>query len=459
MIKKLFIFLLTVLFTLAMVPARAEPITTVLLVSKALQDSLQALQDSIVTAGGEMTGVGNSWQKNGQNVLVDINNMLGSKMNTAIENLNDSERKLISDAQNLTGLIKKSTNQVISHSFQEARITLGDADILAYNTSYSLPCRNQEPRIVYWTPTMATITGNEVLVTAKGNFLNIDTNVQVLVNGVITPIIAQTDRDLTFKVPTSVLATVQNQTTIGINVAGLHKRVRSSGLLSAVFGCSEKKQAVPTLRLALTLRPPIVYSIDASIVAESTAWSPTYEAYKTEPKFYRSTGAGGNVNVSEQYCLKANEVVVDAHLTITDRGGPSTAGPWVLSGERCVYVPARVQGNGFDSFRISKGGGNIGYVLSIIGKHPQVVSLNEQQYHYVTHAGENVVSFVYQNLPEAKDLKWKFKTNVKVLRGTQILFNDMLTEVTPVSPSGVSINFKDGTMSVTLPGEQPWTEL
>lgn len=461
MIKKLFALLLAGMLALSMAPARADPLT-VIAVSKALQDALKSLQDSLVTAGGEMKGVGNAWQQNAQNVLADIDKMLGGKMTTVIDQLDKTERKLVSDAQQLTGLMQQATKQVATHSFREARTTLNETDILAYNTSFSLPCRDQVPRIVYWTPTKATVVGGEVVVNAKGNFLNVDKGVKVTVNGVAAPVIGQTDRDLVFKLPASVLEAVKDEGTVGIEVSGLAKRERKSGLLAALFGCSEKVATAANQKLTVTLRPRVVYNINATMDATSKIWSAPYEAYRTNPKFYRATGAGGNEEVSQQYCLKTDEVVVSADLQITDTGGPSTAGPWQLSGDRCVLVPARVVGNGFDNIlgaKVSRGGGNIGYILVITGKRLHVVSIQQQQFQHVARNGENVVSFLYVDPPSDNELKWKYNVHIKSTRGNQILFDDTLTEVTPGSPSGVSVNFNDGTMSVTLPGEQPWTEM
>lgn len=458
MLKRIFNFAVAAVLLLAMSSANAQ-VLTVLAVSQALQSALTGLQDAVVSAGEEMKGVGNSWQHNAQDVLVDINNMLGDKMSTAVDSLDNTERKLVSDAQQLTGLMQKATTQVISHSFQEARTTLADTDILAYNTSYSLPCRSQEPRIVYWTPTRATVMGGEILVSAKGNFIYFDPDTKVLVDGVATPIIAHTERELSFAVPTSVLSSIHNESTVTIDVVGLRKRTRSSGLFAAIFGCSEKLEPALPQKLSVTLRPRIAYSIQASVGAESKSWSPPYKAYTTIPKFYRATGAGGNDDVSQNYCLKADEVVVDASMSITDKGGPSYAGPWQASGERCVYVPARVQGNGFDVFHASKGGGNIGYVLTITGKRLQVTALTEQLFQYEARSGENAIAFMFKDPPADTTLRWKYQVHVKSARGSQVLFNDTLTEVNPGSASGVSVNFKDGTMSVTLPGETPWTEL
>ncbi|QGY33219.1 hypothetical protein [Pantoea cypripedii] len=453
-----FAIILSLLLPLYVKPVNAEPITA-FMVSKMLQDALQGLQDSIETAGGEVKGAGNSLQKNAQNVLVDINRVLGSNMNTAFDRLDATQRKLLTDAQKLTLLIEKSTKEVASHSFNEARLSIGDADILAYNVTYSLPCRDQVPRIVYWTPQKIIFNGDEVLVTVRGNFLNNDSEIRVKLDNVDVPIMARTDNEMSFVIPGNAIKTVQTLQTVSFTISGLKKRIRRDGILNALLGCKVSVEPAQPQQIAVVVRPATIFTLDATITASESIWSPTYVAYITQPKFYRETGSGGNSDVSEQYCLKSDEIVDRYELTATNKGGRSSVGPAVLSGDRCVFVPARVVGNGKDGLGISKGGGNIGYILTIYGKRLMVSKLAEKDFHQVANSSNNIVTFSYPYDFDKGNVSWKYTVRILSSQGSKVLSDDTLTNVTPLSPTGASVDFKDGVMSISLPGEQQWNNL
>jgi len=144
-------------------PAWAQGATSTFLtvgaVRQGLNEALVGVQNAMVTAGSEGRALGNSLQANVQNVISDIDSRLGKRLEYTFDKLDDTERQFMVDSRDLIFRTRAASAALAGVIGDESRRTIGEADIAAYNATYSLPCRTQVPRVVYWLPTKTIVKG------------------------------------------------------------------------------------------------------------------------------------------------------------------------------------------------------------------------------------------------------------------------------------------------------------
>src|SRR5262245_53697399 len=436
---------------------------TVGAVREMLVQVLAELRKAIAEGAADIKGVGNSLQANVQNVITDIDQMLGSKLQYTFDRLDATERRLVQDAELLVTQTRRAADAVRAGLTQDAAMLIGDADITAYNASYSLPCRNQEPRLVYVTPNTLDLGSSPPVVKVKGNFLNFGPAPTVTVDGAPAKIIARADLEISVAFPAQYAGGVQDVVKPAISFSGLSARQRKQGLLHFAFGCRESIVSVKQAQsFAVTVRPRITYLISGKLWA-SYREEKVSEALKQS--FYRNTAPNcdGNIDVSQTYCIAKEYVLEDFGIVETTKNGSgSYAGPPVRSGDRCVLVPARIVGKGYrgvtlpvvGGIRDCLGNGWVGYTITIKGKRLLDKDLEPFTIEQAVSAEERSVLFTHpQAGSRLSEPRWKYQIRVQAQRGKQVIASQILSDFARSSGTGVSSDVSDGRLTVNLPAD------
>jgi hypothetical protein len=177
-------------------------------VRAALIAALEKLQETTRTAGSETRKTGDSLERNGRNLIKEIDDKFGNRANIIIRKLDDSERKFMQDVGKTIVLTNKASKELIDGSGNQARLTLFEADILAFNTTYSLPCRIKSPRVVYVVNTPIVIGDQLPAVKIRGNFLDQGRLYIATIDGTITKVLARSANEIILEIPDSILDSI-----------------------------------------------------------------------------------------------------------------------------------------------------------------------------------------------------------------------------------------------------------
>lgn len=367
-------FAICVLFATTSGTAHAAALT-VLSVKSALTEVIQSMRDALAEATSDLQSIGNSMQANAQNVLADVDRILGKKLEYTFNRLDATELRLVEDTQALTNQMRLATQQIIAKAGDEARKTIVEADIAAYNTSYSLPCRDARPRIVASFPARLIAGRDSPKITLRGNFLRQGGEPVVTINGVTARLVERLDSALSVEIPAAVLqSAVDDEVLVSAKVSNLQTISRSLwawGLL----GCHESTEAVVASPIALTaLQPPYRYVVTGTVAIERTDYREVAEAAQA----FANTGSNqcdDNYRVDTQWCLTGPGTMVRADVQNVSANCNSGFEGTTPSGERCVLARGKVAGCGanrgpFNTWLGCKGRGWLNYSITLIRKEP-----------------------------------------------------------------------------------------
>src|SRR5208283_179597 len=261
---------------------------TVLAVRDLLQTALDGLDNTIKSAGGEVKSAGDSLQANAQNVIADINATLGSKLNLTFDKLDKQEQQLVADAQLLTKQINVATNSVINNAGAQARFAIAEADITAYNTSYSLPCRDQTPRFVYAQPAEIRVGADRPEIKIRGNFLAFGDAPQVTVGDTPGSIIARSDNEMLVQIPQKVLDGINVERSVAVSATPYAQRRTNLW----VYCYSSTKKLDHPLSVATVLKPKV------SIMIVGTIHGTVDMPHSVDEPYAFDNGTGDNCDAS-----------------------------------------------------------------------------------------------------------------------------------------------------------------
>ena len=316
---------------------------TVLEARNLLQTALDGLNNSLKTAGGEIKSAGDSLQGNAQNVIADMNQMLGSKLNLTFDKLNKQEQALVADAQVLTKQINDAANQVVNNAGDQARSAIAEADITAYDASYSIPCRDQNPRFVYVQPNFIRVGADRPEVKIRGNFLAIGNAPDVKVGDRSAKIISRADTEILVQIPPETInsITVEKSIPISATLNALHR----TNLW--VYCYSHMTTMDHPLSVATVLKPKLSIKIIGSISGTADASNTVDESYTFD------NGTGDNCDASfeadKSYCMKVGRVLDSwTGPSVSSANGNDTGiRSTTRQGDRCVEVAAHIAGKGY----------------------------------------------------------------------------------------------------------------
>jgi hypothetical protein len=321
---------------------------TVLAVQKALEDTLNKFNSTLNTAGNEVRSSGASLASNAQNVLTDLNSQLGGRLAETLDQLQGAQRQLANDAIEVTRQVNQATLAIVTKSGQEARTTIAEADIVAYNASYSLPCRTLTPRIVYATPDFIRIGSNNTEVHLKGNFLDLGQKPVVAVDNSPAKIIARSRNEIVLELSSIVLSGITDPRSISMSLKLQEARRTNFWLF-----CWDRLADV-SMDAAILIRPQLSYRITGTIngtFQTVTPWSQTFNYKRSDNDCDANYADNQQFCAPEKYRLKAQGF---SNLQKVSANCNSSIGDAQIAGERCVLVPAHLGGCGYDNLIVGK---------------------------------------------------------------------------------------------------------
>jgi hypothetical protein len=430
--------------------AAAQGPLTAAIIAGGLSRAIDDFKSALAQAGDESRSLGNSLQANAQNVLADLNNALKDRMNQAITALDAQERRLAEDAEALTRQLRLATQAIVAQAGDETRRTIVEADILAYNTAYSLPCRDQKPRIVAAFPGQVIVAQSEPILTLRGNYLDQGRTILASIGNRPVEIVERLATSIRIRLPDEVApATLDAPQTVSVRLQGLETRDRTLwfGLI-----CRERETAAPEMIAALTLMPQITHEIRAIL---RTTHLVEREITENRPQFSRtgSDRCDDNFPVVEQYRTsipgairtRANVSVVSANCG----SGIQSVNP---SGPNAVVVNGRVQGCGaergpFNTWLGCRGRGWLQYNISLVVTTQERVVAGIQDYAVEPSVADR--SWVFAFPTASRDPNFEYEVTVTRMQGRLELGRWTLSGANP-NAGPFKSRIADGSLAVEL---------
>lgn len=436
--------------------AAAGTFLTIGAVRQGLNETLTGIQNATVTAGSEGRALGNSLQANVQNVIADIDARFGKRLDYTFQKLDGAERQFATDARDLIYRSRAATTALVGFIGDESRQTIGEADIAAYNTSYSLPCRTQSPRVVYWTPTKATAKGEEIVVSVHGNFLNFGANAKILVDGKPSTAVTRNDRVISVKLPREVIQKVTDTSSIPIVISGLERRVLEPRVMPWLFGCSEKLERTQSSSVTIALQPRFNYRVQSEVWANYKEWSAP--AVQQRDRFNRSSdNCDHDENISFQACVPPENMrVVEGRYSVNSKSGPSAFGPAVASGSNCILFNGRLKGSGYNwvlGVRNCRGSAWLDANWEVVAQRQDTKETARLRSNDVLPIGQYSHAVNNAQSPIGEDWRWRYVVRIDQMRGSQVLSTETLTDGRLDNGNGWVSAMKDGVLTVSLPSE------
>lgn len=435
--------------------AAAGTFLTIGAIRQGLNEALTGVQQATLTAGGEVRASGNSLQGNIQNVLADLDAKFANRFDVTYTKLSGAELQFMSDARELIFRSRDAAKALVSQTGDEARRTIGEADIAAYNTSYSLPCRTQIPRVVYWLPTSQIARGEEAVVEIHGNFLNYGNPVKVLVDGAPAARFTRNDRVISVTIPRDVIQKIVEKSSISILVNGLEERVLEPRMLSVLFGCSENLKPVQDTSVTVAFVPRVSYQIKGEIWATYKEWADTF-VFQSGNLNQHDDNCDANREIGFNVCVPdaANMRVVGGTGSVQSKSGNSSWGPPALSGTTCINFPAHLGGGGYNwvlGVKNCQSSAWLNVNWSATAQH----RVDKETVHFPVDAKLPVATYSYSvndaQSPSGEDWRWRFVVQISQLRGSQVIQSEALSDGRLDNGNGWLAAMKDGVLTVTLP--------
>ena len=430
--------------------AQAEALT-ILAVKSALEDALKAFNNTIVTAGNEVRSTGTSLATNAQNVITDLNGQLGKRLQDTVGQLSGAERQLADDAILLTRQVQQATTAVATQTGEQARQTIADADITAYNASYSLPCRDQTPRVVYITPTSLRRGSGAPEVRIRGNFLDIGAPPDVTVDGKPAKLISRSRNELVLGIPADVIAAISNSRSVAISIPA--EEARRTNLW--VY-CYDRNVKLSTpLSQAVLLRPEVTYAVAGSISGIYDVFEPWSQSFHYSKS---DNDNEANFDDTQQFCAPEGFTLATpsfASIKVNSANCNSSVGSPQVAGQRCVTVPAHLGGCGVDKVAGQivnhKGRGWFDYDVTVSARRATPTALTAYAFNLASADGTQK-SFQATHPAAAgnpPNAVWRYTVGVDVKEGTKVLRTISAGDGNP-NPEGVSTRVANGVVYVNV---------
>lgn len=431
-------------------PAAAQGPITAAVIAGGLSRAIDDFKTALAQAGDEARSLGNSLQANAQNVLADLNNALKDRMNQAITALELQERRLAEDAEALTRQLTQATQALTRQAGDEARRSIVEADILAYNTMYSLPCRDNRPRIVAAFPSQVVVAQAEPILTLRGNFLDQGATLTATVGEHRAEIIERLATSIRVRLPDDMAPVeLDEPRTVSVRVTGLETRDRTLwfGLI-----CRERQVDAPEMSAALTMMPQVTHSVRATL---RTTHLVEREVAEPRPRFSRtgSDRCDDNFPVVETYTVTTPGAVrtrADVRVQSANCGsGLQSMNP---SGPNSVVVSGRVQGCGanrgpFNTWLGCKGRGWLSYDITLVATVRDRVAAGEKSFEIQPSVADRSWSFPFA--PGGMEPNFEYEVTVTRHQGRAELGRWTISGANP-NAGPLTSRVADGSLSVQL---------
>jgi len=418
---------------------------TVLAAKSALEGAISELRNALADTTNDLRSLGSSLQANAQNVVLDLDRTLGSKINLTFDRLDATELRLMEDVQALTKQVQAATSQIVSKAVDEARKTIVEADIAAYNASYSLPCRSAPPRVVASFPARLTARRSVATLQLKGNFLR-QGNISVTVNDRPARVVERLDTSLTVELPLELINAVKDDEVIAsATVSGL-ERIERSPRLWGLLGCGQSRSVVSEKPIGLSIiEPPYFLSLAGALRYEYTA---TRDVVEPEQQFSRmgSDRCDDNSRADEPWCISSGTL---ANVQVREIGANCSSG-WegtVPSGDRCVLARGKVAGCGAYRHPITKtwlgckGRGWLNYKIQLTRREAFQTATADSQVSRIGAAGTWSFAIDMPNPAGLTSPLARYNLMVSLMQGRKVISTYAITHANPnVGPISSRVN-------------------
>jgi hypothetical protein len=400
----------------------------------ALQGVITSLEATIRTATGDVAAHLNNLLNTANAVLAQWDYRLADRLERTLRQLREGERRLVEDTEALIRMTQQTIRQVEAGALEAARVTAGEADILAYNIIGNLK-RTKEARFVYGSPSKLRIGLNEPLVKVRGNYLNFKPY-NFFIPGYDNQIIplGYNDNEVSIKLPEDFLETIQSETTIPLVAQPFSRKKR---LLW--FGYKYWQTAPKSV--LVTLKPKVDFTISVAITPQAKL--PILHNF--EYSFYdRDENCKADRRVDRTYVLPPSWSLADIRQSVDLR---NTSGPNCGSGligrgaynssEFSVVVEGRIKGCGYDGpfNTFCRGRGWWGYVLFIPSKSYRFQPLTPfEEVLNIPNQSQRTFTFDYPSSnipPDNQEVRYSYKIVVIVKEGS----TERRVEISDVNPN------------------------
>lgn len=415
----------------------------------ALKNIIRSLEATARTVTGDVSAHVNSLLATGNAVVAQWEQRLGDRLDRTIDELKNTERRIVEDTESLIRLMQQTVDQVRVGALETARVTAAEADILAYNIT-SIIKRKKIARFIYANPKNIRIGLHEPVVVIRGNFLDFK-HYNFNISGFqqeITPL-GYSANEVSVLLPDELLASIQTQTTIAVTAEPYSRRKR---LLW--FGYRYWRESPQTQ--TITLNPRIDYSIAIAISAQAKV--PTTKTF--DFNFYDSDeNCDADRRIDRSYVLPPTWVVSNTagspELIInTANCGSGLVGRGAYySGDNMGVVEARIKGCGYSWFGLNcNGRGWFGYTLRMPSKsydfitipsHEQLINVHNQSQQSFT------IDYPLTNIPaDNQGVKFSYTIVIQVQEGS----STQRIEISDVNPNvnGFRTRMTDNRLAIEI---------
>lgn len=451
----------------AQMAAGPADLLTVGAIALALNDAINQLQGLLESASADAMAVGESLEGNAHGVLADLQ----GKLNYQISQLHKEDQLLVNNAQELIKEMNIAATQLALKATDDAKLSMYNADILAYETSQGIPCQPHLGRLLYGTTGVdghlfKFIYGiDDPEIRVYGNWLQLQKAPVVTVhsdeNKTETPTQIESINDQYFlvKLPDSILSSTQQPDHLFITTT-------PAECIPHALGRSSISDLQKTT-VVMDLVPRDIFDVEvdisptAEVGADTWDWGQSFYLYRND--------CSGSERADRDYCLPdavESQFVADNPWSVvkttancgSDIDRINSDGP--IDNATCMTVHAFVQGCGTSWFGLNcNGHGWLGYNLSMHYLQYARQALNSKHADLVVTAPNHTAGPVTYDIPvpsHSRNLEWHWKATVMIKHGADdphptpvFLSDDVPNDVA----DGVYSSFDEstGTLTITLP--------
>lgn len=428
---------------------------TILSVKSLLEETLKSFNLTIATAGNEIRSTGVSLSQNAGNLLSDIDTKYANRMSETIGSLSKLERQTVDDAIVLTKQMQDATVLLAATTGEETRRAIAEADITAYNASYSLPCRDWIPRVLYVTPNELRPSGDIPTIKIRGNFLDLGKEPDVTIGDLPARIVARSRNELQIELPQKLILDTDRTKAVRISMP-LEQQLNSRFLLWCPSRLEKMDHPQTT---SIILRPNIQFNISGSI--SGTQGSYIYQDLPVQHFERSDNNCDASYDVNQQFCVPEGwQVDKVRHWEIASANCNSSVASPQVAGGNCMTVPAHVGGCGYNNYYLAKdcrGRGWVNYNIGLRAKKGSRDPIEKWDFKQ-----SSIVpfqkTFVYNHPRSIENLdspEWKYDVKVEVKEGSKSPYTIMASNVNP-NPENVITRISGGVLSVEIKPLPSW---
>lgn len=453
------IVLVAVIFLCNITVSSAQDVATaatILSVKSALEDVLKQFNAIIQTAGNEVRSTGVSLSQNAGNLLSDIDQKYANRLNDTVESLSKLERQTIDDAILLTKQMQQATESLAKTTGSEARLTIAEADITAYNALYSLPCRDWIPRVLYVTPSEVRPSGDIPVLTVRGNFLDLGDEPAISIDGNPAKLLSRSRNELKVEIPPHYAESIDKTKAVRVSMP-LNQTTRTNVLW--LWCTSQTRKVENELSAAVTFRPNVQFKVSGVI----SGTKGSYDYLDLEPQRYNRSDKNCDASYADnqQFCVPEGWQVdkVIGWAIFSANCNSNVSDPQVAGGN-CMVVPAHLGGCGYDNFVVGKnckGRGFFDYTIRLRAKKGARAPIEAWQFEQAS-AVPVQKSFVFthpQSMDGFENPDWTYEISVQILEGKKAPYTIQASNVNP-NPEIIVTRINAGVLSIEIKPLPHW---